>query len=96
MWYIYVVECNDHSLYCGITKCLDARVKKHNSGKGAKYTRSRRPVALVCYTSVSESRSDALKAEYAFKQLSRDRKLFYVSKGLDLFLEKNSEVHEYN
>ena len=94
MWYIYVVECNDRSLYCGITKCIESRVKKHNLGKGAKYTRSRRPVTLVCSSPVSESRSGALKAEYSFKQLSRDKKLFYVSKGLDLFLEKNSEMHE--
>jgi len=94
MWYIYVVECNDHSLYCGITKCVADRVEKHNSGDGAKYTRSRKPVNLVCFSPVSESRSDALKAEYAFKQLSRDKKLSYVSKGLDLFLQKNSKVNE--
>lgn len=47
-WTLYLVRCSDNSLYCGITNDLINRLKDHNSGKGAKYTRSRRPVVLVC------------------------------------------------
>ena len=82
MWYIYVVKCVDSSLYCGITKNVVDRVKKHNSGKGAKYTRSRLPVFLVDYAEVSESKSQALKAEIKFKRLSRAKKLELLRRGL--------------
>ena len=96
MWYIYVVRCSDASLYCGITKCVSSRVRKHNTGKGAKYTRSRKPVALVSSAEVGESKSAALKAEHAFKKLSRSQKLFFVDAGLDYFLQEYSSVHEKN
>ena len=82
MWYIYVVKCADSSLYCGITKNVVDRIKKHNSGKGAKYTRSRLPVFLVDYAEVSESKSLALKAEIKFKRLSRAKKLELLEQGL--------------
>ena len=47
MWYLYILECRDGSYYTGITQDIPARLDKHNSGKGAKYTKSRRPVKLV-------------------------------------------------
>ena len=81
MWYLYVVRCADNSLYCGITTNLERRVKQHN-GKlsgGAKYTRGRRPVELLAYKTM-ESRSDASKAEWSFKQLRKTEKLIEISK----------------
>lgn len=71
---VYIVKCNDGTLYTGISNDVDNRVVKHNSGKGAKYTKTRRPVCLV-YTKVIGTKSDALKEEYRIKQLSRSEKL---------------------
>ena len=71
---VYIVKCNDGTLYTGISNNVDNRVTKHNSGKGAKYTKTRRPVCLV-YTKVIGTKSDALKEEYRIKQLSRLEKL---------------------
>lgn len=79
MWYLYILECKDGSLYTGITNSLDARMKAHLSGKGAKYTKSHRPVRLV-YTEILETKSDALKREMAVKGLSRDEKLMLTQK----------------
>jgi putative endonuclease len=73
-WFVYMLLCSDGTLYTGITNNLDERIAKHNSGKGAKYTRSRTPVVLKAYWSYN-SRSDASKAEFAFKKLSRDQKM---------------------
>ena len=68
-WYLYIVRCNDGTLYTGITKDLDKRIDEHNSGNhGAKYTRFRLPVTLV-YTEQAESRSDAAKREYQLKRM---------------------------
>lgn len=72
--YIYMVECGDGSLYTGWTKRLEQRIKCHNEGKGAKYTKSRLPVRLVYYE-VFATRQEAMKREYAVKQLTRRDKL---------------------
>jgi putative endonuclease len=69
-----MVECRDHSLYTGYTTDLTRRVRAHNSGKGAKYTKSRLPVRLVYYETYEE-KSLAMKREYQVKQLSRKEKL---------------------
>jgi len=74
---VYIVKCNDGTLYTGISNNVDSRVAKHNSGTGAKYTKTRRPVRLV-YTKVIGTKSDALKEEYRIKQLSRSEKLKLV------------------
>ena len=75
MYYIYFVICADQTIYCGITTDLTRRVQEHNhSTKGAKYTRSRRPVKLVWYET-RPTRAEALKLEYQLKQLSREAKL---------------------
>ena len=73
MNYVYLVRCADGSLYCGWTTDLSARMEAHNSGKGAKYTRSRLPVQTV-YTERCASKGDALRTEYAVKRLSRREK----------------------
>jgi len=74
-WYVYIVKCADNSLYTGITIDKDRRVLEHNtSNKGAKYTRSRRPVQLV-YFETFDNRSSASKRESAIKKLSRSEKL---------------------
>lgn len=73
MHYVYILECSDSSLYAGYTIDLDKRLKVHNQGKGAKYTRVRLPVKLV-YNEEFENKSDALKREYKIKQLTRKKK----------------------
>lgn len=78
-WYVYILRCNDGTLYTGSTDDVQRRLAVHNSGKGAKYTRSRTPVALV-YSEVCESYSAALKREYAIKQLTRQQKLELIHK----------------
>lgn len=84
MYYVYILRCNDGSLYTGYTTDLTRRVWEHNhSNKGAKYTRSRRPVVLVHSESYS-SRSDAMKREYAIKQLSRADKLKLIGGELSI------------
>lgn len=79
-WYVYMVRCADDSLYTGITTDPNRRVKEHNGigAKGARYTRSRRPVTLVWYESVSD-RSTAASREYQLKQLTRAAKLKLLS-----------------
>ena len=73
-WVVYLVRCSDNSLYCGISNDLKNRLIEHNSGKGAKYTRSRRPVEQVGISS-EMTKSEALKLEYAIKQLPVEKKI---------------------
>ena len=75
--YLYVVSCKDESLYAGYTNNLERRIKLHNEGKGAKYTRGRGPIKLV-FSKKYATKSEALKAEYAFKQLKRSEKQQYI------------------
>lgn len=71
--YVYMLRCADGTLYTGWTSDLARRVKAHNSGHGAKYTRSRTPVELV-YSEELADKTEALKREYAIKQLTREQK----------------------
>ncbi len=73
-WVVYLLQCSDDSLYCGISNDLKSRLIEHNSGKGAKYTRSRRPVELVGI-SPEMTKSEALKLEYRIKQLPANKKI---------------------
>ncbi len=73
-WVVYLVRCSDKSLYCGISNDIKSRLMEHDSGKGAKYTRSRRPVDLVGI-SPEMTKSEALKLEYRIKQLPVDQKI---------------------
>lgn len=72
-WYVYILECADGSLYTGMTNHLTRRLAAHNAGKGAKYTKTRRPVRLR-YSEELENRSLALRREAAIKKLSHAQK----------------------
>lgn len=76
-WYVYLVRCRDGSLYAGITTDLVSRLRIHNTGKGAAYTRSRVPVELV-YWEPAEDRSAALRREAQIKRMNRTGKLRLV------------------
>ena len=74
-WFVYMVECRDGTLYTGVTTDLARRVAEHNeSARGARYTRSRRPVNLICAREAA-SRSAALREEARIKRLTRSQKL---------------------
>ena len=79
-WVVYLIQCSDKSLYCGITNNLKKRLAAHNSGRGAKYTRSRRPVRLL-RVSPKLTKSDALKLEYSVKQVPAGEKQNELAKG---------------
>ena len=73
MNFVYIVKCSDNTLYTGYTTDLERRIKEHNEGKGAKYTRGRTPVELVYYEE-KKTKSLAMKREYEIKQLNREEK----------------------
>jgi len=80
MWYVYILECTDKTLYTGITNDIKRRLVEHNEGnKGARYTRARRPVKLVYYKKF-KSRSRALQEECRIKKISRHEKLKIIAK----------------
>lgn len=79
----YVLECKDGSYYAGYTNDLEKRIRVHNEGKGAKYTRARKPVHCIYYECF-ETKREAMQAEYRFKQLTRDAKERYIGKGNEL------------
>ena len=88
--YFYVLTCKDGSFYGGYTNNLERRMKLHNEGKGAKYTRGRGPVALTFFK-LYPNKSDALKAEWQFKQLTRKQKIEFLRKemgGFDVAAEE--------
>ena len=75
MWFVYILECADQSLYTGITTDLERRLDEHNGSKlGARYTRSRRPVKLLYHESY-DNRSTATQREIQIKRLDRKHKL---------------------
>ena len=78
MNYTYILLCADGTLYCGWTNDLEKRVEAHNSGKGARYTRSRLPVKLV-YSESFETKREAMSREWQIKQLTRRDKLALIS-----------------
>ncbi len=80
--FVYIVECADGSLYTGWTTDVEERIKTHNSGSGAKYTRSRLPVKLV-YFEEAENKSAALKREAAIKKLTRIQKQKLINQNAD-------------
>lgn len=87
VYYVYIVECSDGSLYTGTAKDVEKRVLKHNSGKGAKYTRTRRPVVLKASKSFLD-RSTACKEEYRIKKLSRNDKYLLIKSYNDIHHNK--------
>jgi putative endonuclease len=82
-WVVYILRCADDTYYTGITNDLDARVKAHNDGTGAKYTKPRTPVKIV-YQEECLDRSAASKREYAIKRLSRNDKTELIKTGKGL------------
>ena len=78
MHYAYIVKCSDGTYYTGYTNDLEKRLLTHNAGKGAKYTRNRLPVEMVYYEEYEE-KSEAMKREYAIKQLTRKQKEKLIS-----------------
>ena len=93
-WVVYLIRCSDESLYCGMTNNLKNRLTEHNSGKGAKYTRFRRPIELVG-ASFEMTKGDALKLEYRIKQVPASKKIFELIKGegkMTIHLKKNLQA----
>lgn len=82
MFYVYILKCSDNTLYTGYSNDLNKRVQTHNDGLGAKYTRGRLPVSLL-YNEAFDSKSEAMKREYAIKQLSKKSKLRLIKYGRD-------------
>jgi putative endonuclease len=81
---LYVVQCKDETLYTGISPDVKRRITLHNLGRGAAYTSARRPVNLLAVWGF-ESRSAALKAEYAFKKLTRQIKLQFITQRISFY-----------
>ena len=82
--YTYILRCADNTLYCGWTNDLEKRLKTHNEGKGARYTRSRLPVTLIYYEEF-ETSVEAHRREYQIKRLPRKKKL-------EIIMSKNSNI----
>ncbi len=80
MNYTYILRCADGTYYCGWTNDLDKRLRAHNEGRGAKYTRSRRPVALA-YWETFETKKEAMSREWAIKHLPRNKKERLIRSG---------------
>ncbi|QSQ08559.1 hypothetical protein H0A61_00886 [Koleobacter methoxysyntrophicus] len=78
--FVYILECSDATLYTGYTTEPERRVKEHNEGRGAKYTRGRRPVKLVYLEGFSD-KSEAVKREKEIKKLPREKKLSLIRKN---------------
>ena len=80
MNYTYILTCADGTFYCGWTNDLDKRLKAHNQGNGAKYTRPRRPVVLSYYEEF-ETKGEAMKREYAIKHMTRRQKEMLIHRN---------------
>ena len=78
MNYTYILKCNDGTLYTGWTNNIEKRVSDHNAGKGAKYTKVRRPVELA-YFETFDTKEEAMKREYQIKQMKRQDKLKLIA-----------------
>jgi putative endonuclease len=77
-WFVYIARCSDGSLYTGVARDVAARLAVHDSGRGAKYTRGRGPLAL-CAKAKCKTQGDALRLELAVKALPREEKLALAS-----------------
>ncbi|MBQ9887007.1 MAG: GIY-YIG nuclease family protein [Lachnospiraceae bacterium] len=89
--YVYILKCSDASFYTGWTNNLEKRLAAHNSGKGAKYTRTRLPVELVYYEAF-ESKSEAMSREWHIKRLTRQEKCELIQKQTG----EAEEAHAYS
>lgn len=82
-WYLYMIECDNGSIYTGIAVDVASRNLAHACGKGAKYTRAHKPRALLLAVRYPD-RSTASRAEYQFKELSAQQKRFWIARGIAL------------
>lgn len=85
--YFYVLRCHDDSFYAGYTNNLEKRIATHNAGKGAKYTRAHLPVRCIYFECYATKRQ-AMQQEYAFKQLTREKKEQYIRRNRSEIAEK--------
>jgi putative endonuclease len=92
MWYVYIIQCSDNSLYTGTTTDISRRVNEHNRSKGGNYTRIRQPVKLM-YQETHSNRSDALKREIQIKRWSKEKKLALIN-GDKSLLRNLSKSHD--
>ncbi len=88
--FTYILKCSDDSYYTGWTNNLEKRIKTHNQGKGAKYTRARYPVELLTFWEF-ESKQEAMQWEWKLKQLSRSQKETEISKQKKAQLKENDK-----
>ena len=88
LWMVYILKCSDGSLYCGATKNLVERIKRHNEGKGAKYTRSRKPLILVAASPFKMTQSNALKVESKVKNQKKENKIDFLKNFKESDLNK--------
>ena len=86
-WWLYVLECRGGVLYTGIAKDVDARFAAHVKGTGAMFTRSNKPVRILAKVAMA-TRGEALRAEYALKQMPRAEKLRWCEEGLEHFVAR--------
>ena len=84
------LECNDGSYYAGYTNNLEKRIRTHNEGKGAKYTRAKIPVRLI-YRESFQTKQDAMQAEYQFKQLTGSKRTIYGKGAKWMKSQKSAE-----
>ena len=76
-WYCYIIECNDKTYYTGVTTDIERRFKEHNDdykGRGAKYTKTRRPLKLVYLSGYFNTRGEVMQTEAQIKRLTRRQK----------------------
>ena len=87
-WWLYVLECRGGVLYIGIAKDVDTRFKAHMRGAGAMFTRLNRPVRVMGKAALG-TKGEALRAEFALKQMNRAQKVRWCARGLDAFVDSN-------
>jgi putative endonuclease len=89
LWYLYVLSCHDGSFYCGVTTDIERRLKQHNAGSAARYTRARLPVTLLRAWPCGDH-SSALRSEAAFKKLNRAAKKRRLTQETAVLFEGSS------
>ena len=92
MNYTYIVKCGDGTYYTGWTNDIEKRMKAHNEGKGAKYTKTRRPVVLMYYESF-QTKEEAMRREWEIKQLKRGEKEKLIGNLADNFMGTGCAAH---
>ena len=96
VWFVYVARCADGSLYTGIARNVAERIKAHDEGRGARYTRGRGPLAL-CAVRRCQSKGDALRLELAVKGLGRqDKERLLIGRRLSAFARQHAAKHARN